>query len=33
MYAIYHRTFLKQLPKKTFEPSKENPSTVENLCW
>ena len=33
IYATYQRTFLKQPLKKTFKPAKENPSTVENLCW
>ena len=32
IYATYQRTFLKQLRKKTLVPTKENPSTVENLC-
>ena len=31
IYATYQRTFLKQLLKKTFKPTKENPSTVEKL--
>ena len=32
IYATYQITFLKQLLKKTFKPTKENPSTVENMC-
>ena len=31
-YVTYQRTFLKQLLKKTFERTKENQNTEENLC-
>ena len=31
IYAIYKRTSPKQLLKKTFEPSKENPNIEESL--
>ena len=31
IYATYQRTFLKQLLKKSFKPTKENPSTVEKM--
>ena len=31
VYAIYHRSSLKQLPKNTFEPTKKNPNIKENL--
>ena len=30
-YATYQNTFLKQLIKKTYEPTKENPNIEENL--
>ena len=32
IYVTYQRPFLKQLLKKTFEPTKENPNIEENLC-
>ena len=32
IYANYKSTFLKQLLKKTFEPTEENPNMGENLC-
>ena len=32
IYVAYQRTFLKQLLKKTFEPTKKNPNMGENLC-
>ena len=32
IYAIYQRTFLMQLLKKTFETTKENPNIEERLC-
>ena len=31
VYATYQSTFLKQLLKKTFEATKENPNMEENL--
>ena len=30
-YATYQKTFLKQLIKKTYAPTKENPNMEENL--
>ena len=32
MYAIFQITLLKQLLKRTFEPTEENPNIEENLC-
>ena len=32
IYATYQSTFLKQLLKKTFEATKENPNIEGNLC-
>ena len=32
IYATYQMAFLKQLRKKTFEATKENPDMKENLC-
>ena len=32
IYATYQRTLLKQLLKKSSEPTKENSDMEENLC-
>ena len=32
IYGTYKKIFLKQLLKKTFEPTKENSNNEENLC-
>ena len=32
-YATYQRRFLKQLLKRAFEFTQENPNMEKNMCW